>query len=437
MTLTRRRFLRSGAALGVGAALAPVLAGCERGPTGRHIVMISIDDLNDYPGYLGGYGGEAKTPNLDALAASGRAYTSAHASVPICMPSRAAVLFGKQPWNTGIMGTSGRNKKNPGRKTDFGRYRGLLESPQQPSLPRMIASARPDYRTLSMGKVFHTAEAGQWHHQQPYRDLGEIYKAYPSDSGDTLSYGVLPEGHVHQDQQTADWAAALMSQSQEQPLFIGLGFYQPHSPWRLPRWAFDLHPLDSVVVPEYRPEDLDDMPEQAREMAGRPYFPGMGSLFEIVREKGTQAQVVQAYLAAMSHTDRMLGQVLEAIESGPNADYTDILLWSDHGYHLGEKGHWHKRTLWERSTRVPLIVVAPGVTTPGTTCARPVSLLDLYPTLISLSGLKPRSELEGRDLTPLLREPGTDWPHAAITTWNPGNHSIRTERWRYIRYHNG
>ena len=133
----------------------------------------------------------------------------------------------------------------------------------------------------------------------------------------------------------------------------------------------------------------------------------------------------------------MVGRVIDALDSSPYADNTIIVFWSDHGYHLGEKGHWHKRTLWERSTHVPLIVVAPGVTAPATRCVRPVNLLDIYPTLVELCGLERREELEGHSLAALLEKPRREWKHPSITTYLSGNHAVRTERWRYIRYATG
>jgi arylsulfatase A-like enzyme len=154
-------------------------------------------------------------------------------------------------------------------------------------------------------------------------------------------------------------------------------------------------------------------------------------------EFGEWKPAVRAYLASISFSDAMLGRVLDALDAGPNARDTLIVFWSDHGYHLGEKGHWHKRTLWERSTRVPLIIVAPGVTRAGTRCARPVSLLDLYPTLADLCGLPACAELEGQSLRPLLKNPKAEWKRPAVITWQKGNHAVRSERWRYIRYRTG
>jgi arylsulfatase A-like enzyme len=133
----------------------------------------------------------------------------------------------------------------------------------------------------------------------------------------------------------------------------------------------------------------------------------------------------------------MVGRVLRALEASPYADNTVIVLWSDHGYHIGEKEKYHKSTLWEESTRVPLIVVAPNVTSPGGKSKRPVSLIDLYPTLVELAGLPAKSGLDGESLLPLLTDPAAPRSTPAITSRQGSNHAIRTERWRYIRYSDG
>ncbi len=129
-----------------------------------------------------------------------------------------------------------------------------------------------------------------------------------------------------------------------------------------------------------------------------------------------------------------MGRILDALDKSDYADNTIIVLWSDHGYHLGEKEHWEKFALWEKTNHVPFIIVAPGITRPGARCKRPVSLIDLYPTLIELCGLDPKSELDGISLVPLLREPEATWDRPALMTYERGNHAVRDERWRYICY---
>lgn len=416
---------------GIG-ALSGLLGGCSSSDQrARNVVMICIDDLNDYVGHLGGYAGNPHTPHLDALAASGRSYSNAHACVPVCMPSRAAVMFGRSPLSTEILGHGGAFQKPHPPTSDFGRYRAMLDDPNIASLPQLVKKySAAGYTTLSMGKVFHSAQPEQWDIQSPYRELSDIYNDYPSDTGDYFSYGPLRPGEVHQDQLTADWASSILSNPQATPIFMAIGLYQPHLPWRLPQWAFDLHPLHSVNTPEYRPRDLDDVPPLARAMANEPLIQGKQSNFELVRAGGTQAQIVQAYLAATSHSDHMLGQIIKSIDQGPNSEHTDIILWSDHGYHLGEKLHVRKSTLWEESTRVPLIIRSPK-TTPGETVSMAVSLIDITPTVIEMTGGDPKAAVEAEQLdgASLFGER----PSPALTHWM-GASSLRTDRWRYTRY---
>jgi arylsulfatase A-like enzyme len=186
------------------------------------------------------------------------------------------------------------------------------------------------------------------------------------------------------------------------------------------------------MLPLVKADDLDDLGEWAKRRAH-----DNASQHDKLVAFDEWKPAVQAYLASISFADANVGRVLNALDKSPHRENTIVVFWSDHGYHLGEKGHWHKRTLWERSTRVPFIVSAPNTTKAATKCSRPVSLLDIYPTLISLCGLDKREELKGNDLSALLAEPQAEWKHAAVTTWQPNNHSVRTDDWRYIRYNTG
>ena len=234
------------------------------------------------------------------------------------------------------------------------------------------------------------------------------------------------------DGQVIDWAEKFLAKDHQQPFFLGVGIFRPHVPWFNPSKYVDMYPLDQIEVPEVKEDDLNDIGDYGKRLA----LDG-GSKHEKVLEFGEWEEAVQAYLASISFADASLGKVLNALDNSQYKDNTIIVFWSDHGYHLGEKQHWHKFTLWERSTRVPFIIVAPQVAAPGSKSGRPVSLLDIYPTLVELADLPHNETLEGQDLTPLLRDPNAKWEHPAITTHEKGNHSVRTENWRYIRYHTG
>ena len=206
--------------------------------------------------------------------------------------------------------------------------------------------------------------------------------------------------------------------------------FRPHLPWYAPKKYYDLYPLKDVVLPKVKVDDRDDIPA-----VGKKFAKARQSDLEKILKADRWRHAVQAYLASISFADSQLGRVLDALDASPHAKNTIIMLWSDHGWHLGEKGHWHKSTLWEEATRIPFIVAAPGMK-PGR-CSKPVSLIDIYPTLNELAGLKPNPAHDGTSLVPLLRNPRAKWSHPAMIQYGSGNVAIRSERHRYIRYRNG
>jgi arylsulfatase A-like enzyme len=234
------------------------------------------------------------------------------------------------------------------------------------------------------------------------------------------------------DVQIVSWVGRQLAAESGAPRFIAAGIDRPHLPWYVPQKYLDLHPLDRIELPAVRADDLDDVAEIAR-----PGEADAVAVHEWITAEGRWPEGVQAYLASVSFADAMVGRLLDALDASGRAGNTIIVLWGDHGYHLGEKGRWHKSTLWEESTHVPLIIVAPGVTMPGSRTSRPVSLMDLYPTLAELAGLDTPEHVEGRSLVPLLRDPSRVWDFPAVTTYGYRNHAARNERYRYIRYSDG
>ncbi len=216
------------------------------------------------------------------------------------------------------------------------------------------------------------------------------------------------------------------------PFFLAAGIYRPHLPMYAPRRYFDMYPPHSITEPAIKVDDLDDLPAAAQQMAAS----RRGDL-ELVMDQGKYRELLQAYLASISYCDALVGRLLDALEASPAAGNTIVILWSDHGWHLGEKEHLHKFTLWERSTRVPLVIAAPQVTRAGSRCDRAVSLVDLFPTLNELCSLPPVEGLDGVSLVPLLRNAQRDWDRPALTTHGRGNHSLRLGPWRYTRYADG
>jgi arylsulfatase A-like enzyme len=389
-------------------------------PRRPNVLMICIDDLNDWVGCMGGHP-NTKTPNIDRLAAQGTLFLNAHCPAPLCGPARAAILSGLTPATTGIYGHI--------LDSD------LKKSKAEDSVFLSNWFSDHGYRTMGRGKIFHeNAPDGAF--QELFKWQTSAYGPRPEkyfhwkQPGTVTDWGAYPERDEQMpDFQTAKWAAERLRRSSDQPFFLAVGFVRPHVPWYVPQEWFDLHPLESIELPPYRKGDQDDVPLIARRVAEMPQMPTT----EWALESGQWKNIVQAYLACVSFVDHCVGQVLDALEEGGHASDTVVVLWSDHGYHLGEKNRFAKQSLWERSTRVPLIIAKPGLPQ-GQTSPRPVSLMDVYPTLLELCDLPANPKNEGVSLVPLLKNPSAKWERAAITTYGERNHAVRTGRYRYIRY---
>jgi len=233
------------------------------------------------------------------------------------------------------------------------------------------------------------------------------------------------------DYKLATWAEQQLARKHDKPLFLLVGFSKPHLPWYVPRKYFDAHPLDRVALPAVRDDDLADVPRPGARLA-QPH----GLHAAIVRADQWRLGV-QAYLAAISFVDEQIGRVIDALDRSPDAERTIVVLWGDNGWHLGEKLHWRKFTLWEEALHVPLIVIAPGVSAPNQRCNRPVDSMRIYPTLADLAGLPLPAHVEPGSLRPLLRDPRATWSLPAVGNGGRGNDTVRTKRWRYIRYADG
>ena len=390
-----------------------------------NIVMIAVDDLNDWVGCLGGHP-QARTPHIDRLAKRGVLFTNAHCISPLCGPSRTAVFTGLRPYQTGIY-------DNNVWFRDVERLRDI------PTLPRSLAAA--GYKTVGIGKLFHTsvgdgmpksefqhtAKRG-WANYGPFPEKPFNYHDKVFRLRDWAAWP--PTDEENADHVIASRAISFLKEKREAPFFLAVGFFRPHAPfYASPKWHL-LHPLDTLQMPPVKADDLDDVPPPGRAIMTRAFEPAW------VREHGKAAELVQAYLAAVSFVDAQVGRVLDALDASPHRDHTIIVLWSDHGFHLGEKDHFGKTTLWERASHVPLIFAGPGIAV-DTHCTQPVSLLDLYPTLLALGQCATRPGLPGMDLTTLLQSPRTLREQPALITYQRGNHAVRSERWRYIRYADG
>ena len=392
-----------------------------------NVLFIVIDDLNDWVGPLAGHP-QVRTPHLDALARRGITFTNAHCQSPLCNPSRTSVLTGLRPSTTGVYALA------PWFRSD-GRFR------DHPTLLQWFR--RHGYWTASTGKVFHggypprsdrAQEANEWGPDGRLAPRPKKKFVQTPDPHPLVDWGIFPEKDEDCfDHDIATWATEWLRRSpRNKPWFLAVGFQHPHVPCYAPQRWFDLYPEDRLVLPPVLDDDRADLPRFASYLHWKLPEPRLKWL----QQAGQWKPLVRAYLASVSFVDHQVGRVLQALQQSGQADRTLVVLWSDHGWHLGEKGITGKNTLWERSTRVPLILAGPGITA-GNRCQRPVELLDLYPTLAEYCGLPAPSALEGVSLVPLLKDPRAPRHRPAITTHNPGNHAVRTERWRYIRYADG
>lgn len=388
-----------------------------------NVLMISIDDLNDWVGVLGAHP-NAQTPNIDRLANKGMLFTNAHCQAPICGPSRASIMSGLRPSTTGIYGQINDDKI---RESNF-----ILQDIA--FLPQYFE--KNGYKTLGVGKIFHKHAP-----EGVFQVSGGRIKGFGprpekrlkwDQKGTSTDWGAFPEQNsLMNDYSYAQWAKKELHKEQDGPFFMAVGFIRPHVPWHAPKSWFDKYPLDEIVLPEYIANDLDDLPEMARRVA----FKGMMPTTDWAIESGEWSKIVQAYLACISFVDHQVGVVLDALDKSPHKDNTIVLLWSDHGYELGEKGSFGKHTLWSESTRVPLIVKLPQQQK-NKSFGQAVELLDIYPTLLELAGLPKNLLNEGSSLVPLIE--GDEDPNAvAITTYGRNNHSLINTTHRYIRYEDG
>jgi len=426
----------------------------ESKPSHDHVLFIVIDDLNDWVGCLSdpadptdnsGYltrrgHPQASTPHFDRLSERGVLFTNAHCQAPICRPSRHSLFSGLRPSTTGIYGNVQQHDAE-----------GSLKAGKDvPWLTRRFEAA--GYQVYTAGKLLHVSgnrPLGGTRcfdtNQGPYppRKLGVPSHITPAQVWD---FGAYPETmEEYTDWRIAKWTLDHIQRpiaQDEAPRFFALGFYNPHVPLFAPQSFFDAAPkLEDVLLAAHREGDMNDLPEIAKRISSRMSYRKVVNWF--LEDQDRLRQLTQAYLACTSAMDDCLGKVVDAVDRSDMADHTWIVICSDHGWHLGEKDHITKQTLWTRSTRVPMVIVPPRRLKDlprGVRCLQPVELLDVYPTLISAIGLKPADTdqyLEGLSLLPWLRDPAMSRDRPAMTTIYSHNHSFCDDRYRYIRYADG
>lgn len=369
--------------------LAPPLRADGPKPAAKpNVLFIAIDDLNHWVGYLG-RNEQVKTPNLDRLAHRGVRFTHNYCAAPVCNPSRAALMSGLRPSTSGVYDNG----------TD---WRKLIPE----NLPLTTAFRANGYFVAGAGKVYHEAfrRDSEWD-AYLQREGGD-----PKPKGKDTGVGGIRFAPLDcDDEDMADyrivsWTLDQLNRKHDKPFFLACGIKKPHMPWNVPRKYFDMYPLDKIALPKVLDNDLDDVPPVGVKMA-KPE----GDHAAILKS-GRWKDAVQGYLAAITFTDAMVGRLIDGLDHSPYKDNTIICLWSDHGWHLGEKLHWRKFTLWEEATRAPLIWVVPGLTKPESVCDRTVDFMSVYPTLTDLCGIPTPKHVEGRASAPCLSTrplPGT------------------------------
>ena len=382
-----------------------------------NVLFLNIDDLRD----VRAYNPQVKTPNLDRLAAEGVRFDSAYVQATFCNPSRSSFLTGLRPYRTGV--TDNR-----------AHFRDTV--PDVVTLPQHFR--QNGYLTYRFGKIFHGAEnmddPASWDHAEYPRNTpagrgkkhditgGKIrwcWWAAPDCEDEALADGII-----------ARKAVEFLEGKHEKPFFLAVGFHKPHDPFVAPKRYFDLYPPESLPL-HSDPSHASPTPD--------PQMTGWKRIFETFTPE-QERQFLRAYSAASTFADAQVGKVLGALDRNGLRENTIVFLMSDHGYHLGEREWWNKATLYEYSTRTPLIARVPGVTAAGRPCRRIVEFLDLYPTLVELAGLNAPPHLQGRSLVPLLENPDRAWERPAYSVLRRGKYgwgrSVRTENWRYIRWEN-
>ena len=385
-----------------------------------NVLLISIDDLNDWVGCMGGHP-QAKTPNIDRVAKMGTLFNNAHCQSPVCNPSRASMMTGRYPHTSGVYFLSPDLKEAP-----------FLKNLK--TMPEVFADH--GYKTMAAGKIYHRGDKRFFQEYLPTGGFGpRPPKKISQPHGHPLwDWGIFPDDDkVMPDMKCAKWAVDQLSQKHDKPFFMGVGFYRPHVPMFATKKWFDMHPKDKIKLPAVLSDDLNDLSQYAIDLTNLEH---VSPTHEWVTGAGQWEHAVQSYLASVTFADHCLGLVLDALEKSKYADNTIIALFSDHGFHLGEKERWAKRSLWEDGTRVPVVVVAPGHKAAQKT-NRPAELLDIFPTLLELAGLPKDETQEGQSLVPLMKKPQREWKHPAITSFGLGNYSIRSTNYRFIQYFDG
>lgn len=394
-----------------------------------NILFIAVDDMNDWTTVFH-KDNPIKTPNIEKLTNRGAFFTRAYCSSPACNPSRASVMTGTRPHKTGVYGNA---------------------SDCRSALPKVKTLQQffkdNGYFVGGAGKIFHHHKDWAFHDNASFHEylMMRINEPYPPEKLNGLDWygsrntdwGPWPDRiEETADYRTTEYAVQFLQRKHDQPFFLNVGIYKPHSPFFAPSEFFEPYPMEQLTMPDLKKDDWNDLPAGAESLMQKSKWFWTGMTKALEEKPNAWKDYVQAYQACAGFADTMIGKVIDALDTSPYKDNTIIVLWSDHGFHLGEKDHFEKFGLWEKTNHVPYIIIAPGVTSPGMVLEHPVDLTTIYPTLVELCGFEPPETLDGFSLVPLFKNPQIELP-PALMTYGKGNHAIRTDRWRYIRYADG
>ena len=410
-----------------------------------NVLFLAVDDMNDWIGCLAGTspdnGPRALTPNLDKLAARGVNFTNAHTAGVFCAPSRSAIFSGQFAWTTGCYRTANYFVNRPN-----------IESLQ-------MSFAKAGYMTLGAGKLFHHPVGlidqrgwteffvrsqsqrkngwalDSWSEGTPFPTPfpASIYNMGQKVTGGLfLDWAPIPNNKEEEMADTirVNWAVEQLSKKHDKPFFLACGVYAPHFPNYCPQKYFDLYDPELIELPPYKADDQDDLPPKIRKQKT-----ARSRIHQKLESLDAVPDAIHGYLACISYADAMMGRILNALDNSPYADNTIVVFWSDHGYHHGQKGHWGKHTLWERTSNVPFIWAGPGVAG-GIKSDVTVSLIDMYPTLVEMCGLpRPAQALEGESIAGTLKNPAkAEDRNVFLPYMEPGEYAVINRDWRFIRY---